>query len=107
MSTGKRGNSIEDELDRLHRDLSLKRLSPAWAKVEILLGLVAASSGLLTGTYGVIGIDRASSWLLLGASVVLQTLGIYLTLAGHRSHVYQSQNKMAAWLANRISQRDE
>ena len=39
----------DDSLDRLHRDLELKRLNPLWAKVEILLGLFAVACGLVGG----------------------------------------------------------
>jgi hypothetical protein len=106
MAATPSGKPIDDQLDRLHVDLRLKRLNPIWAKAEILLGLIAASSGLLIGIYGVVRSDGESNWLLLVASVLLQTLGTYLALAGHRSHLYQSQNKLAAWLATQISNRD-
>jgi hypothetical protein len=39
----------------------------------------------------------------LGAcGLALFVLGSYLALAGHRSHLYQSQNKLAAYLAGLI-----
>jgi hypothetical protein len=44
-------------------------------------------------------------WTMLTASLLLQTLGGYLALAGHRSHVYQSQNKLIIWLATRVRER--
>ena len=31
--------------------------------------------------------------------------GGYLAMAGHRSHLYQSNNALAAWLASVLSQR--
>ena len=91
----------QHELERLHRDLQLKRLNPAWAKAEIQLGLSAVSAGHLCSIYGILHFTPTGSWGLLIGSVALQTLGGYLALAGHRSHLYQSQNKLAAWLASR------
>jgi hypothetical protein len=53
---------------------------------------------------GVQNLVAAEAWPLLAASVLLQTLGGYLALAGHRSHLYQSQNKLAAYLAAQLRQ---
>ena len=39
------------------------------------------------------------SWLV---PALLMTLGGYLALAGHRSHLYQSNNRLAAHLADLI-----
>lgn len=107
MPSNEKREPVREHLDRLHLDLGLKRLNPAWAKLEILLGLLAASSGLLLGIDGVLRLARDTNWLPLVTSVVLQSLGIYLAMAGHRSHIYQSNNKLAAWLANRLSERDD
>lgn len=96
---------LQRELDRLHLHLKWKRLNPIWAKLEIVFGLLAASSGLLCGIYGIVRAGHDPSWGLLIASIALQTLGTYLALAGHRSHLYQSQNKLAAWLALQTSGR--
>jgi len=41
------------------------------------------------------------AWTWLG-SVLLITLGEYLALAGHRSHLYQSNNRLAAHIADLI-----
>ena len=92
----------DDSLDRLHRDLGLKRLNPVWAKVEILLGLFAVAVGLV----GAMKLatqpeDQVPPWAWLGP-VLLVTLGCYLALAGHRSHLYQSNNRLAAHLADLI-----
>jgi hypothetical protein len=51
-------------LSHLWEALGYKPLTRSWAKVELLLGLLAAG------------------------------VGIYLALAGHRSHLYQSGNEM-------------
>ena len=92
----------EDPLDRLHRDLGLKRLNPLWAKVEILLGLFAVACGLVGGMKLAVRPEaEVPDWAWL-APVLLVTLGGYLALAGHRSHLYQSNNRLAAHLAELI-----
>ena len=91
--------SPDDPLDRLYRELGLKRLNPVWAKVEILLGLFAAAAGLVGGMrLAVRPESEVPEWAWLGP-VLLITLGGYLALAGHRSHLYQSNNRLAAHLA--------
>jgi hypothetical protein len=95
---------LKSEHDRLLREAGLRPLSPTWAKLEILIGLAAAAIGLLCGMRGVRDLAAAEAWPLLAASVLLQTLGGYLALAGHRSHLYQSQNKLAAYLAAQLRQ---
>jgi hypothetical protein len=92
----------EDPLARLHRDLGLKPLNPLWAKAEILIGLFVVATGLVVGMR--LATDpaaAASEWIWLGP-VLLITLGGYLALAGHRSHLYQSNNRLAAYLADLI-----
>src|SRR5262245_35051442 len=91
------------EENRLYEDLGLKRLNPTWAKIEILLGLVAVSAGHLCGIFSIVHLSGSLFWAMIVASLLLQSLGGYLALAGHRSHVYQSNNKLTAWLARRIS----
>src|SRR5262245_57466191 len=87
----------------LHAALGYKRLHPAWAKLEILLGLVAAGVGLFLGQWALSRPDADVSWALAAAGLALFVLGGYLTLAGHRSHVYQSLNHVAAYLAGRFT----
>ena len=82
-------------LDRLHSDLGIKRLNPAWAKIEIVLGLFGAGAGLVPLTASADGLG-------IGGGLVLFILGSYLAMAGHRSHLYQSNNLLAAYLANEI-----
>jgi hypothetical protein len=41
-------------------------------------------------------------WSLAGGALVLFVLGWYLALAGHRSHLYQSNNELTAYLAEQI-----
>ena len=92
----------DDPLDRLHRDLGLKRLNPLWAKAEILLGLFAVACGVVGGMkLAVLPEAQVPEWAWLGP-VLLVTLGGYLALAGHRSHLYQSNNRLVAHLAELI-----
>jgi hypothetical protein len=97
----------EDMLDRLHADLGWKRLRAGWAKAEIFLGLFVAGVGIC------LMIDRLSvplggaTSLDLGriVGIIAFMLGGYLAMAGHRSHLYQSNNTLAAWIASVLSQR--
>jgi hypothetical protein len=82
-------------LDRLHADLGLKRLDPVWAKIEIALGLFAVGAALVPLTGG-------GDKLTVAGGLVLFLLGGYLAMAGHRSHLYQSNNLLAAYLVDEI-----
>ncbi len=88
-------------LARLHSALGHKPLNRTWAKVEILLGLSAVGLGLLLGAWAV---SRPSEpeWTFAAAGLVLFVLGGYLALAGHRSHLYQSNNELAALLLEHL-----
>ena len=86
---------------RLHADLRLKRLNPVWAKLEILLGLAAAGAGLFLGDSAVQQIGEPA-WPQLFTGLALFVLGGYLAMAGHRSHIYQSNNVLAAYLAEMV-----
>jgi CHASE2 domain-containing sensor protein len=86
-----------DELTRLHAALGFRRLNPLWAKAELLFGLIAAGCGLLLMLRATRS-DEINLTLAAGG-LALFVLGSYLALAGHRSHLYQSQNKLAAYLA--------
>ena len=89
-------------LERLHAELRFRRLNPLWAKLEIVLGLLGVSCGLFLGNWLVTRPELAL--VMLGGSLVLFILGGYLTLAGHRSHLYQSNNLLTAYLAELIRQ---
>lgn len=73
--------------------LGLKRLSPAWAKAEIVVGLAVA-------TYGLKLLSGEGMPVWGGAALVV--LGLYLAMAGHRSHLYQAMNRQNALLARMI-----
>lgn len=88
----------QQALTRLHDALGLKRLNRLWAKLEILLGLSAAGFGIFLGLGAVPGL-AGTSWPQFGAALVLFVLGGYLAMAGSRSYLYQSNNALAAYLA--------
>lgn len=85
----------------LRESLGHKPLTRAWAKAEILLGLFATGLGLFLGDWA-LGRSSEGTWLLAGAGLLLFVLGGYLALAGHRSHLYQSGNELAAYLAEEV-----
>lgn len=92
----------DDALARLHRDLGLKPLNAVWAKLEILLGLLAVAAGLVAAVRLAARPEaEVPEWAWL-APVLLVALGGYLALAGHRSHLYQSNNRLVAHLAELI-----
>ena len=76
-----------------------------WAKVEILVGLAAAGIGLLLGDWALARETTDLAWPMTAAAVALFVLGGYLALAGHRSHLYQSNNELIAHLAAEIHDR--
>ena len=90
----------EDPLARLHRDLGFRRRNLLWAKLEIFFGLFAVGAGVVSAVHLVPRFELVLwTWLL---PILLITFGGYLALAGHRSHLYQSNNRLAAHLADLI-----
>jgi len=90
------------ELARLHTVLGYKPLNRTWAKVEIILGLCAVGVGLLLGEWVLSRAAAAVEWGLVAAALVLFVLGGNLSLAGHRSHLYQSNNELTAFLVEEM-----
>jgi hypothetical protein len=87
----------------LHTDLGYKRLFPAWAKLEIFGGLLAAGLGNLAVTFACVALHGAADgWYLCLLGVGLFVFGGYLALAGQRSHLYQSENERTAYLLEQI-----
>lgn len=80
---------------QVHSSAGLKPLNPIWAKLEIILGLIVAVLGT------VLLRDHTTHDALSGALIVL---GLYLVGAGHRSHLYQSQNRQTAFLIQCLRQ---
>jgi hypothetical protein len=99
--------NLNEQLEQLHHELGWRPLRGVWAKIEIFFGLIAASCGLLHGVWIVTHHSKVDFRFSAAASVALQSLGVYLALAGHRSHLYQSQNKLTAYLAALIASCEE
>lgn len=93
----------EQALKQLYEATGLGHLSPVWAKLEILLGLLAAALGVVLAASGNSGLTLGDLVVRWALSVALIMLGAYLALAGHRSHIYQSQNRLTAYLAQLLS----
>lgn len=96
-----RQTSVVSLADEVRARLGYRRLNRGWAKAEILLGLTSVGAGLF------VGLPAASrsvdeSYFLLVAGLLLFVLGGYLTLAGHRSHLYQSSNERLVLLIEEI-----
>jgi hypothetical protein len=89
-------------LDEIHDRLGYRRVNLVWAKVEIVLGLLAAGIGLLLGMWIVHQPLADLPWRLAVLALVLFVLGGYLTLAGHRSHLYKAANERLALLVEEI-----
>lgn len=94
-------NQQASRTDLLAR-LGYKPLNRGWAKVEILLGLTAAGSGLLLGNWALSRSGSEALWGPVAGGIALFVLGGYLALAGHRSHLYQSNNELTAFLVSEI-----
>src|SRR4051794_9055177 len=92
----------KERLAKLQVTLGHKPLNRTWAKFEILLGLAVAGLGLLLGDWTLSQPSAEIVWGLAAAALALFVLGGYLALAGHRSHLYQSNNELTAYLADLI-----
>ena len=90
------------ELAELHRRIGYKPLNRVWAKLEIVLGLGAAAFGMLLLELFAHAVNDQP--LVAAAGIALLVLGGYLALAGHRSHLYQSNNELTAYLLSEIRQ---
>jgi hypothetical protein len=82
-------------------NLGYQPLNRTWAKLEIVFGLTAAGVGLLLGNWSAHA-EPERLVLQLAAALALFVLGSYLTLAGHRSHLYQSLNEQTKLLQDAI-----
>ncbi len=89
-------------LEQLHQELGFKPLNPLWAKCEIFLGLFAIAMAFVSGAKLAALPEAEFPWWAWLGPVLLFTFGGYLALAGHRSHLYQSNNRLAAHLADLI-----
>jgi Uma2 family endonuclease len=92
--------SMENRREELVRlDAKLGR---AWAKAEILLGLLAAGGGLLFGHWQLASSKADIWWGLVLGGLGLFVFGGYLALAGSRSHVYRWNNRNTVTLIDEI-----
>jgi hypothetical protein len=89
-------------LDEVHDRLGYQRRGLTWAKIEIALGLFAAGIGILLGGWAVHQSPAELSWGTAALGVVLFVLGGYLTLAGHRSHLYRAGVERVTLLVEEI-----
>jgi hypothetical protein len=92
---------VQQRLVRLHTALGYKPLNRTWAKVELLLGLFAVGIGLLLGTWAA-SRPATVEWPSAASGLALFVLGAYLALAGHRSHLYQSNNELTSLLLEHL-----
>jgi hypothetical protein len=80
--------------------LGYRPLNRIWAKIEIILGLGAAVAGLVLSIASAVREPGEVIAILSGSALFV--LGGYLTLAGHRSHLYQSSNERLVLLIEEI-----
>lgn len=96
---------LADDLDALRRATGFRPLNKAWAKCEILFGLIAVGIGLVSALHLAKRPEAEVLWWAWAGPVLLIALGGYLALAGHRSHIYQSNVRLTAYLAMRMRSR--
>jgi hypothetical protein len=89
------------KMEEFLAEAGLKKLSKTWAKLEIVVGLLAAATGLLAGQWALVA-TGTPDWVWVAGGVLLFSLGGYLALAGNRSHLYQSNNYLAAMLLEAV-----
>lgn len=107
MNSSVDAQNQRDALTALQTTLGHKALSRGWAKLEIWLGLAAAGAGLFLGIWTLSRTVGEIDWTFAIAGLVLLVLGSYLAMAGHRSHLYQSNNELTAYLAGEIRRLQE
>jgi hypothetical protein len=108
-----------ESLERLHRDLGFQRLSHWWGRAEMFLGLLTMAVSMFVMLYLAVDIlqgaiqrtfqrDPAPTAVLTGligpgiGAAFLFAFGGYLTLVGHRRHLYESNDRLTAYLADVI-----
>ena len=88
---------MKTELERLRSATGFKPLNPVWAKLEIPLGLAAMAASMVVALKFAREPESSVPEFAWLGPVALFTLGGYLAFAGHRSHLYQSANVLAAY----------
>ena len=99
-----------ESLDRLYRDLGFQSLSHWWGRAEILAGLLGVGLSVclmlflaVEALHGAGPKDAIADRFLNGTAVgaiFLFALGGYLALVGHRRHLYESNDRLTAYLAD-------
>src|SRR5262245_61050796 len=90
----------QERVRRLLDALGHKPLNRTWAKAEIFLGLLAVGAGIICTIWG---LKQAEiEWFLVATGLLLFVCGGYLALAGSRSHLYQSNNELTAFLVEEM-----
>lgn len=105
---------IDASLDQLYRDAGFRPLSHWWGRAEMVIGLTAMALGafgmILVSTevlrQTAMDVSRKEEFRFPTGPVVgcvlLFVLGGYFALAGHRRHLYESGDRLAAYLADVI-----
>ncbi|HJZ60323.1 MAG TPA: hypothetical protein VKE74_35595 [Gemmataceae bacterium] len=98
-----------ESLAQLYRDLGFKRLSHWWGRGEMFLGLLCMAASVFAMLYLAVELllfnirkGEAGDGILtvpMIAATILFALGGYLALAGHRRHLYESNDRLTAYLA--------
>ncbi|MCI0682381.1 MAG: hypothetical protein L0Y71_09770 [Gemmataceae bacterium] len=92
----------QTDVDSLLARAGLKKLSKTWAKLEIVLGLFAVFAGVLASQWVLLKMTEPE-WTWLAGGALLFVFGGYLAMAGHRSHLYQSNNRLTALLLQELT----
>jgi hypothetical protein len=101
-----------ESLDRLYRDLGFQPLSHWWGRGEMIIGLLCVGASVCLMLFlavetlqGLTPKDTVADRFFNGtavAAVCLFALGGYLTLMGHRRHLYESSDRLTAYLAELV-----
>jgi hypothetical protein len=94
------------DVDVLLAKAGLQRLNKAYAKIEILFGLLGMAIGLLASQWALLKAIEPD-WLWVAGGVLLLVFGGYLAMAGQRSHLYQSNNVLTAVLLQELGRHNK
>lgn len=90
------------DVNQVLAKVGFKRLNKPLAKLEIVFGLLAVAAGLLVSQWTLFKMSEPD-WTWLAGGVLLFVFGGYLALAGHRSHLYQSNNLLTALVLQELA----
>lgn len=92
------------DLSDVYQITGFQPLNRIWAQLEILLGLATAGIGLFLAMHRDPPVPLAEIIFSYAGPLGLFILGSYLAMAAHRSHLYQSNIRLVAYLAAVIRQ---